>query len=297
MALSEVTAAGLGAPIVGATFRTTTVVTANYTVQPNDQALEVVSAVPITITFPAASLNNGRYLTLKRTDSGFVDLMFVDAGGGTIEGLSTFKTAAGKTTHGFRASAAANDWRFEQTYIPGILHTKYASITNKAGDTVNNPTTESQFASQATFAANYLGVGQNFRLDFAGLYTIPTGTVAPTAQPRIKIGAVTLATTAPLTVGVGTGVQYGFTGYVEGVVESTGPTGVINCGGLVIFQTALGATPSAAQVVITTGRVTVDTTVDSIFGATVITTPSAAGTQFIMTRFSLSTSKRGADSN
>ena len=297
MPLSEVTAVGLGAVAVGPSLRATTLVTGNYTVQPNDQALEVSSSVPITITLPSAALNNGRYLTIKRIDTGLLNLQFVDAGGGTIENLLTFKTAAGKTTHGFRASAAANDWRFEQTYIPGILHTKYASITNKAGDTVNNPTTESQFASQAIFAANYLGVGQTFRLDFAGLYTIPTGTLSPTAQPRIKVGSVTLATTAPLTVGVGTGVQYGYTGYVEGVIEATGVNGVINCGGMVAFQTALGAAPMVAQVIITTGRVTVDTTVDSVFGATVITTPSAAGTQFIMTRFSLSTSKRGADSN
>ena len=191
MALSEVTAAGLGAPVVGALFHTTTLVTGNYTVQPNDQALEVSTAVPITITLPSASLSNGRYLTIKRIDSGLVNLQFVDAAGGTVENLPTFKTAAGKTTHGFRASAAANDWRFEQTYVPGLVHTKFASISSKAGDTVANPVAETSFASQATFAANYLGIGQTFRLDFAGLYTIPTGTISPTAQPRIKIGAIT----------------------------------------------------------------------------------------------------------
>ena len=284
-------------PAVSPVIRNVVVVTGNYTVQPNDHEIEVNSVGPATITLPAATANNGRYLVIKRIDAGMVDIKFTDAGGGTVEGQTTFNTAAGKTTHGFRASAAANDWRFEQTYVPALQHTKYASVTIKAGDTLTNPTTETAFASQATFAAGYLGTGQTFRLDIAGTYTVPSGTLNPTALPKIKIGATAIASAPALTVGTGTGINYGYIGYADCVIIAVGATGSVNCGGQITFQTATGLTPQTATVIFTSPLITVDTTIDNTFTASFTTAPSAAGTQVTMTRFALTTAKKGADSN
>ena len=80
------------------TYRNLVLVSSNYTVLATDDVIETVSSGAITITYPAASGNVGRTITVVKAD-GSGAIITLTASGGTVQGTTSLITQYAKVTH------------------------------------------------------------------------------------------------------------------------------------------------------------------------------------------------------
>lgn len=140
----------------------------------------------------------------------------------------------------------------------------YSNTTVPAGNTVNNSTAETAFASSFTFPANTLKVGNSIHLKLWGVYG--TTAVAPTIRGKIKLGSTIMLDTTAITCVINLTNQ-GWSAEADFIVTAIGASGTIEAQGYAEFATAL--TTSLSVNVPNTAAITIDTTASQALTVTV----------------------------
>lgn len=131
------------------------------------------------------------------------------------------------------------------------------NVTVPGGNTVANTAAETNFSSNYSIIANSLKVGNVIKVRGRGVYGTDAVT-AGTLNLKIKVGSTVLLATGTITNTTSI-TNKGFSFEATLVVTAIGGSGALECQGLAVLSTTLGAALVAHMT--NTGTVTVDTTI------------------------------------
>jgi hypothetical protein len=131
----------------------------------------------------------------------------------------------------------------------------YAQTSVQAGDTVANTTTETNFASKYSIAANSLKVGDVIEVDVRGVYS--TAGLGTTLEFKLKLGSTVLAGSGTISSGTAQ-TNRGWHAKIKLTVISLGASGTVEAQGTLTLNTTLSAANQGDME--NSAVVTVDTT-------------------------------------